>query len=74
MPDTWEKEHGLDPNDASDGSIVSLSADDYTNVEMYLNELAGDPVEYNGAPARSAFENFEAEDYSSESGTKNENQ
>ncbi len=73
MPDTWEKEHGLDPNDASDGSIVSLSADDYTNVEMYLNELAGDPVEYNGAPARSAFENFEAEDYSSESGTKNEN-
>lgn len=26
---------------------------------MYLNELAGDPVEYNGAPTRSAFENFE---------------
>ncbi|MBQ8297980.1 MAG: RICIN domain-containing protein [Ruminococcus sp.] len=48
MPDEWETEHGLNPNDASDGPVVSLSADDYTNVEMYLNELAGDPVEYNG--------------------------
>lgn len=48
MPDAWETEHGLNPNDASDGSIVSLSVDDYTNVEMYLNELAGDTVEYNG--------------------------
>ena len=32
----WEKEHSLNPNDASDSSIVSLSAVDYTNVEMYL--------------------------------------
>lgn len=48
MPDAWETEHGLNPNDDSDGAIVSLSADDYTNLEMYLNELAGDPVEFNG--------------------------
>ncbi len=48
MPNAWEEEHGLNPNDASDGSMITLSADDYTNVEMYLNELAGDPVEYNG--------------------------
>lgn len=48
IPDEWEKAHGLNPNDASDGNKVTLSADDYTNVEMYLNELAGDPVEYNG--------------------------
>ena len=72
MPDTWETAHGLDPNNASDGPIVSLSADDYTNLEMYLNELAGDPVEFNGTPARSAFETIEAEDYSSESGTRNQ--
>lgn len=72
MPDTWESQHGLDPNDDSDGAVVSLSADDYTNLEMYLNELAGDPVEFNGAPPRSAFENFEAEEYDSENGTKNE--
>jgi len=48
MPDDWEKAHGLDPNNAKDGAIVSLSGDDYTNLEMYLNELAGDYVEYNG--------------------------
>lgn len=48
MPDEWEDLHGLDPENPDDGSIVSLSADDYTNVEMYLNELAGDTVEYNG--------------------------
>ncbi len=52
MPNTWEEEHGLNPNDASDGSMITLSADDYTNVEMYLNELAGDPVEFNAEPAR----------------------
>lgn len=50
MPDAWESEHGLNPNDAKDGAIVSLSGDDYTNLELYLNELAGDPVEFNGAP------------------------
>lgn len=50
MPDEWEKAHGLDMNNAKDGAVVSLSGDDYTNLEMYLNELAGDPVEYNGTP------------------------
>lgn len=50
MPDVWETQHGLDPSDPTDGSICTLSADDYTNVEMYLNELAGDPVEYNAEP------------------------
>ena len=44
MPDTWETEHKLNPNDAADGSIISLSAEGYTNVEMYLNELMGDPL------------------------------
>ncbi|MBE6845202.1 MAG: hypothetical protein E7508_05735 [Ruminococcus sp.] len=48
MPDTWEKEHGLDPDNAADGAVCTLSADGYTNVEMFLNELMGDPVEYNG--------------------------
>lgn len=52
MADAWETEHGLNPNDASDGAKVSLSGDDYTNLEMYLNELAGDPVEYNGVVTR----------------------
>ena len=42
MPDAWEKEHSLDPNNARDGA--ALAANGYTNVENYLNELAGDPV------------------------------
>lgn len=50
MPDEWENAHGLDSKNAADGAVVSLSGDDYTNLEMYLNELAGDKVEYNGKP------------------------
>jgi hypothetical protein len=42
MPDTWEKAHGLNPSDASDGNETTLSPIGYTNLEMYLNELAGD--------------------------------
>jgi hypothetical protein len=54
MPDAWETLHGLNPNDAKDGAIVSLSGDDYTNLELYLNELAGDPVAFNGKPVEVA--------------------
>ena len=48
MPDAWETLHGLNPGNVKDGAIVSLSGDDYTNLELYLNELAGDPVAFNG--------------------------
>ncbi len=50
MPNTWEEAHGLDPNDASDGCINSMSPDGYSNVEMYLNELCGDEVNYGEPP------------------------
>ena len=36
MLDEWEKEHGLSPNDASDGP-QDRDKDGYTNVEEYLN-------------------------------------
>lgn len=36
MPDTWEKEHNLDPNSAADGS-ADTDGDGYTNVEEFLN-------------------------------------
>jgi pectate lyase len=42
MPDAWELTRGLSPDDASDGPRAS--ANGYTNLENYLNELAGDPV------------------------------
>lgn len=44
IPDSWETKYGLNPNDPSDGSRVTLSHDDYTNLELYLNELADDPI------------------------------
>ena len=37
MPDDWERQHGLNPNDPADGNIVS--SDGYTNLEKYLNSL-----------------------------------
>jgi hypothetical protein len=42
MPDAWEKAHGLNLSDAADGNKTNLSKVGYTNLEMYLNELAGD--------------------------------
>jgi hypothetical protein len=42
MPDAWEKSRGLDPNNPADGAV--FAANGYTNVENYLNELAGDPI------------------------------
>lgn len=38
MPDAWEQEHHLDPQ-VPDGHHHDLSAQ-YTNIEMYINELA----------------------------------
>jgi pectate lyase len=43
MTDAWEQLHGLDPQDPEDRS-GDLDGDGYTNVEEYLNQLAGDPV------------------------------
>ena len=38
MPDEWEKAHGLDPNDAADGT-KDRDGDGYTNIEEYINGL-----------------------------------
>ena len=38
MPDSWETAHGLDPNNATDGITTTLDGN-YTNVEVYLNQL-----------------------------------
>jgi len=42
MPDAWEKSQGLDPNNPADGA--ALASNGYTNLENYLNELAGDRI------------------------------
>ena len=41
MPDAWEKQHGLNPSDATDGN-KDLTGDGYTNLEKYLNSLIGE--------------------------------
>jgi len=46
IPDWWKKKHGLSLTDASVATKTNLSADGYSNLEMYLDELAGDPVVY----------------------------
>ncbi len=38
MPDDWERGHGLNPSDATDGAVYRLSPS-YTNLEVYLNGL-----------------------------------
>ena len=45
MPDVWEQTHGLNPNNAADGS--QLAGSGYTNLEEYLNgtgQTGGNPV------------------------------
>jgi beta-xylosidase/pectate lyase len=39
MPDSWERTHGLNPLDGADASRLKGPAG-YTNIEVYLNELA----------------------------------
>lgn len=38
MPDEWEISNNLNPKDAKDGN--ALNADGYTNLEVYLNQIA----------------------------------
>lgn len=43
VPDEWERTHGLDPDNASDGP-VDADGDGYTNIEDYLNYSAADKM------------------------------
>jgi pectate lyase len=43
IPDEWEKAHGLNPNDPSDGAKLAAGGG-HTNLEVYLNELAARTV------------------------------
>ena len=38
MPDEWEKQYGLNPNDASDAN-GDCNGDGYTNIEKYINGI-----------------------------------
>ncbi len=49
MPDSWELLAGLNPNNPSDRN-GDFDSDGYTNLEEYLNELAGDQPGLSGGP------------------------
>jgi hypothetical protein len=42
MPNAFETEHGLNPNDPADGKTSTLNDMGYTNLEVYLNGLVAD--------------------------------
>lgn len=63
MPDEWEKENGLDPNNADDRNKYNLdSRRYYTNLEVYCNSLVEDLVKAQNTEAvtdmESAFEEY----------------
>jgi hypothetical protein len=39
IPDSWEKAHGLNPNDPSDSPQIAKNGGGYSNIEVYLNSL-----------------------------------
>ena len=39
IPDKWEKAHGLNAKEKTDGNLCTLSKEGYTNLEVYLNSL-----------------------------------
>ncbi len=43
MPDAWETERGLNPNNADD-NVEDRDGDGYTNIEEYINGLVDSPV------------------------------
>lgn len=59
IPDAWEKENGLNPNDASDASTFSLDPKGYyTNIEVYANSLVEGIVKAQRADAEETFEEY----------------
>lgn len=44
IPDAWETENGLDPNDPADGAAVGT--DGYTNLERYLSSITSAVTDY----------------------------
>lgn len=39
IPDSWEKAHGLNPNDASDSPKIAKDGGGYSNIELFLNSV-----------------------------------
>jgi len=40
LPDAWEIAHGLNPKDPKDSAAIAKNGGGYSNIEVYLNEIA----------------------------------
>lgn len=60
IPDEWETENGLNPNDKTDGA--KLAKDGYTNLEIYINSLVAEIVEKGNAEGKLLSGNLEITD------------
>ncbi len=60
MPDAWEAENGLNPNDKTDGA--KIGKDGYTNLEIYMNSLVADIMENGNAEGKLLSGNLESSD------------
>ena len=59
MPDDWETENGLNPNDASDASTYTLDKKGYyTNIEVYCNAIVEDIMKLENAGAESSVDEY----------------
>lgn len=59
IPDAWEKENNLNPNDASDAELYTLDPKGYyMNIEVYANSLVEGIVKSERADAESSFEEY----------------
>ncbi len=58
MPDVWEKKNRLNPKDPSDRNRVNK--DGYTNLELYLNQIADTPYLSNGKRYKTIRLNYSA--------------
>lgn len=59
IPDEWEIANGLNPNDASDATKITLDPKGwYTNIEVYCNSIVEDIMKGGNADAESAVDEY----------------
>ena len=60
MPDEWERQNGLDPNNASDASLYTLDSTKqwYSNLEVYLNSLVEDIMKNGNGDAMTSIDEY----------------
>lgn len=60
MPDSWEEDNGLNPNDASDANKYTIDAEKryYTNIEVYANSLVEEIVKAERSGTSITFDEY----------------